>query len=60
MNTAHNSNEFGLDFGKRHTYSPGPSPLAPSKGILVPSYVVVAVTPRDRRGVEAKILDVKY
>lgn len=55
----HNSNGFGLDFRKRCTYSPGPFPLAPSKSILVPSCTVVAVTARDRRGVEARVLDAK-
>lgn len=40
-------------FGKRHTYSPGPFPLATSLGILVPSLMMVAVIPQDSRGVEA-------
>lgn len=53
MNTTHNSNELGLGFGKRHTYSPGPFSLAPSLGILVPPLMVVAVIPQDKRGVEA-------
>lgn len=52
MNTTHNSKELGLGFGKRHTYSSGPFPLAPSLGILVPSLLVVAVIPQDSRGVE--------